>query len=186
MFTKHLAQCLAQNLCSVSDKASQICHEGLSPILLLSLLKMEKCLSFLKMEESHLTAERELEMAVWIPHLSFHWWERAKLPWWHIRDSQVSNSTSFALCKNCSISVYFIGSFLINPLGRKSIFCSSITEVTEEGQTDGSKAHLLGNAWQQASKLPPVWNTQKKRDLPQHVHKFWEMFTCHQQGAYLG
>lgn len=53
-----------------------------------------------------------------------------------------SNSGSFNLCKNCCVSVDFIGGFLIHPLGRKSVHCSCTSEVTEEeGGTGQAHAH---------------------------------------------
>lgn len=69
MFVKHLAQCLAQNKLSVSDKVSCIFYEGLSvqfPNFIMSLC-------------SHLLAET----AVWLAHRSFPWQVTAKLFCWY-------------------------------------------------------------------------------------------------------
>lgn len=77
---------------------------------------------------------------------------------------RVSNSVSFSPCKNCRISVDFIGGFLIHPLGRKSAHRSCTTEVREEGGGAGPRhTHRQTHG----SKLPPVCGTQG-RDVPWH------------------
>ena len=106
---------------------------------------------------------RTKNRAVLIPYLSFHWWETVELFCWHICVPQVSKAMSVSLCKNCSISFDFIGRFLLHPLGRKSVHCFCIAKVIEEGHGDRSRARPQGDSWQQASKLPLVWSTQKKK-----------------------
>lgn len=102
------------------------------------------------MEDRHLIAEMEEETAVWIPICPS---ADDKQPSYFV-DTPVSLRLpillSFSLCKNCCISVDFIGVFRIHPLGRKCVHLSYYMEVTEEEGEVGQGHAPQGDARQQA------------------------------------
>lgn len=94
------------------------------------------------MEGSHLIAETKAKTAVWIPHLS-------------IVEKQLGYSVNISVSlrlpilwvsgfikAGCSTSVYFIGGFLIHPLGRKFAhhFCI-MEDINEEGGAGHGTPH---------------------------------------------
>lgn len=78
------------------------------------------------MGDSHLTAEREVGRAVWIPHVSFRWREPVKLFCWHIGfpllwvSAPVKTAVFLLISSVVSWYTLWVGNLFTVPVSRRS------------------------------------------------------------------